>query len=581
MLFKNFTLERETPIFSPLMRVLYLQFILLFLFVPAKAQIGNPVVYPNGLVVSASEEASRIGVEILKKGGNAIDAAVAVHFALAVTHPAAGNLGGGGFMVLRLANGETAALDFREKAPESATEKMFLNAQGEVDQDLALRSPLSSGVPGSVDGMITALEKYGTLPLDIVIEPAIRLAEEGFILSYEEALALNRNRVHFEKHEGSAEYFVRQDRNLWQEGDVLKQNDLAETLKRISQFGREGFYSGQVADLIVAEMKRNGGIMELGDLQSYRSKWRDPVLFRYRNFQLIGMPPPSSGAIVMAQILNQIKSFDLEEMGYGSSDHIHVLTEAEKRAFADRAYFLGDPDFTAIPTSALISQIYLNDRVPQINLNSATASSQISHGEIPGFKESLETTHFSVVDSDGNAVAVTTTLNGAFGNKIAVPGAGFLLNNEMDDFVSKPGEPNQFGLVGGKANAIEGGKRMLSSMTPTIVTENQELRMILGASGGSRIITTVTQIFLNVSEFGMNIQQAVSAPRFHHQWLPDKLLVESYAFPPEVRKNLVERGHIIEVRSGYLGRAQCIFVDNNGNKHGATDPRGEDSALGY
>ncbi len=559
----------------------FLLLLLTFLFTShtVSAQVLNSKTYENGLVVTADKYASEIGKEILMKGGNAVDAAVAVQFALAVTLPRAGNIGGGGFMVVHLANGETAALDFREKAPQKATRDMYIR-NGEFKSDLSWEGILAVGVPGTVDGMIKALERYGRMPLDVVIQPAIKLAREGYPLSYSQAKDLNNRKDRFLKYQASANYFTTGDSTFFEEGDVFVQSDLAETLERVSRFGREGFYSGPVADAIVNEMERYRGLITYRDLRNYESKWREPIVAEYLGYKLHIMPPPSSGSVAVAQILEMIDDYPLAEMGHNSADYIHVLAEAMRRAFADRSYYLGDPDFVDIPMEEMTSESYNDQRMNSFSMDSATASSSLSHGQIQGYAESMETTHFSIVDAEGNAVAVTTTLNGSFGNHVSVSGAGFLLNNEMDDFSAQPGEPNAYGLIGAEANAIEPGKRMLSSMTPTIVTKDGKVDMVLGAAGGPRIITATLQSFLNRAVFGMRAQQATSAPRFHHQWLPDVLMPGQFGLSPDTKRLLEAKGHkIFEIPN--VGRAHNIFVEQNGNLSAGVDPRGDGWASGY
>lgn len=544
------------------------------------AQVGLQKSFKSGVVVSATKEASEAGLEILKKGGNAIDAAVAVHFALAVTFPAAGNIGGGGFLVTRFQNGEVKTLDFREKAPHKATKNMFLDPIGNVTERATV-GHLSVGVPGSVAGMLEALEMYGTMPIDVVLEPAIRLATYGFLLSYEEAQMLNSERKSFSRFASTKKYFVKTDTSDFKEGDLFKQADLAKTLERIAQFGKDGFYSGETAELIVKEMKRNGGLIELSDLISYKSVWRTPVRFKYKEYELISMAPPSSGGIALQQMLTMIQPFQIGNYGWNSAESVHLLAEAMKRAYADRSKYIGDPDFVQVPAPVITNKNYLTNRMSSFNWSKATPSEQILPGSVPFFRESDETTHYSIVDKFGNAVSVTTTLNSGYGSKAVVDGAGFFLNNEMDDFSSKPGVPNQFGLTGGKANAIAPNKRMVSSMTPTIVTKNGRLSMVLGTPGGATIITTVLQVFLNMAEYGMSAQQAVSAPRIHHQWLPDVLYYESFAIRQADQQALMARGYSLLERRGYSGRADCIFIDETGRLYGGADPRGMDYAAGY
>jgi gamma-glutamyltranspeptidase/glutathione hydrolase len=556
-------------------------FVALFSMLPAQsiAQVGWAKSYENGIVVSAEKHASQVGKQIMQQGGNAVDAAVAVQFALAVTEPRAGNIGGGGFMVLHLNDGTSTALDFREMAPQKSTADMFIR-DGEYQPDLSRRSALASGVPGVVDGMIKALERYGQLPLETVIKPAIKLAREGYRLTWRQAQDMNDKADQFKKYQSSTKYFTKKDNSPYQEGDLFVQEDLAKTLERIANQGREGFYSGKTADLIVEEMKRQGGIISYDDLKNYKSKWRDPIKTSFKDFDLHIMPPPSSGSIAIAQMLTMLDKYNLKELGYNSAKYVHLVTEAMRRAFADRAHFLGDPDFVDIPRKELLSEAYNNDRMQSFRWDTVTTSDEISHGDPIQYRESKQTTHYSIVDSEGNAVAVTTTLNGSFGNKLAVDGAGFLLNNEMDDFTAEPGEPNMFGLIQGKANAVAPKKRMLSSMSPTIVTKDGNARMVLGAAGGPMIITATFHNFLNLAVFGMNPQEANSAPRFHHQWMPDKLFYKKYGLSPDTRSKLKQMGHNLEPTDG-IGRAHTIFVDEEGRKYGSPDPRGDGAAEGY
>ncbi|HEX6981675.1 MAG TPA: gamma-glutamyltransferase [Balneolaceae bacterium] len=543
------------------------------------AQAGWAKSYENAVVVTGEERASLVGKQILQQGGNAVDAAVAVQFALAVTLPRAGNLGGGGFMVIHMADGTNTTLDFRERAPLEAGRDMYIR-NGEYVPHLSRRGALAVGVPGTVDGMVKALKRYGRLPLETVLQPAIDLAENGYRLSWTQANILNEYTNAFEKYDGSAQYFTRKDGEKWEEGDLFVQKDLAATLRRIAWFGRDGFYSGKTADLIVQEMRQQGGIISYEDLEEYRSVWREPVEATFRGYTLYIMPPPSSGSIAIHQILDMLKPYNLKELGFNSAKYVHLVTEAMRRAFADRAYFMGDPDFVEIPRQKLLNDEYSKERMESFNWNHATDSDEFAHGEIPSFTESTETTHFSIVDKDGNAVSVTTTLNGNFGSKVAVSGAGFFLNNEMDDFTAEPGEPNMFGLIQGKANSIEPGKRMLSSMSPTIVTKNGEVRMVLGAAGGPRIITATLHNFLNLAVFEMKPGQAISAPRFHHQWMPDKLYFEEFGLSPDTQELLKEKGHNLAETYG-VGRAHIIYVDEEGLRHGAADPRGNGTAEGY
>lgn len=562
----------------------FFKFVLtLFLFVSvnseyAAAQIGWTKAYENAVVVTAEKQASLAGKQILQDGGNAVDAAVAVQFALAVTLPRAGNIGGGGFMVIHTADGQNITLDYREQAPAKAGPDMYIK-NGEYIPKLSREGVLAVGVPGVVDGMIKALEKHGSLPLKEVMQPAITLARKGYRLSWIQAQTLNQSRKTLLQYASSRTYFTKPDSTLFEEGDLFVQKDLAATLERIADNGRAGFYSGQTADMIVAEMERHGGLITHKDLQNYQSQWRQPVRAQFRGYELFIMPPPSSGSIAIAQMLQMLQPYDLKSMGYNSAAYVHLVTETMRRAFADRAYFLGDPDYVNIPRDTLLSESYNANRMQNFDRNRASSSDSIGHGDVAGFMESTETTHFSIVDEDGNAVAVTTTLNGNFGSKVAVGGAGFFLNNEMDDFTAKPGEPNMFGLIQGKANAIEPGKRMLSSMSPTIVTKNDSVRMVIGAAGGPRIISATLQNFLNMAVFEMNAQQAISAPRFHHQWLPNNLYYEEFGISKDSRKTLQQMGH--HLTTGSVGRAHIIQVDEHGIRHGAPDPRGNGSAEGF
>jgi gamma-glutamyltranspeptidase/glutathione hydrolase len=545
------------------------------------AQVGFTKSFENAAVVSATREASEAGIEMIRKGGNAVDAAVAVKFALAVTFPAAGNLGGGGFLVLRQADGSSYAVDFREMAPGAAHREMYLDENREVVDGLSTFGHLASGVPGTVDGILNALERFGSLPLEVVLEPAIRLAQDGFHLSWREANALNRNRNRFARFESSAMYFTRDQDNPFMEGDLFVQEDLAKTLDRIAKYGRDGFYAGETADLIVAEMQNNGGIITHEDLMNYKSVWRDPLKVNYKDYELLIMSPPSSGGIAIGQLLNMVEPYNLSALGYNTPESIHLITEAMRRVYADRAEYLGDPDFYDVPSDQLLDKSYARKRMSDFRPGRASRSEDVSHGALIAFNEPDQTTHFSVVDNQGNAVSLTTTINSGYGSYVSIGGAGFLMNNEMDDFSIKPGVPNQFGLLGGEANAIEPQKRMLSSMTPTIVSQNGDLRMVLGTPGGSTIITTVFQVFINVAEYGMNIQQAVAAPRFHHQWYPDQLYFEPFTFNKHTRERLEWFGHTVFERPFYTGQSNCIFVGENGRIETGVDPRGDNYAAGY
>ena len=543
----------------------------------------DPVFGENGMIVSTSRQASEAGIEILKMGGNAIDAAVAVGFALAVTSSGNGNLGGGGFLVAAMKNGDTFTIDHREKSPKKSTKTMYLDNDGDIIDGMSLYSRASSGVPGTVDGLLKALIDYGsgTISRQQILAPAIKLAGRGFNLSHYEAERFNLYKEFFERNEAAKKIFVKKNNTPWKKGDLFKQKDLEKTLKRISKHGRAGFYSGPIANLIVKEMAKGNGIISLTDLEEYSSKYRDPVFGTYKDFKIISMGPPSSGGVLLINMLNMLEEFSLDTIGWNSSDYVHLLTEVERRAYADRAVHLGDPDFWEVPTKILSSKVYAKDRILDINLNKATLSSDISASTLTQY-ESIETTHYSVVDQWGNAVSVTTTINLNYGNGHVVEGAGFFLNNEMDDFSSKPGTPNAFGLIGNEANAIEANKRPLSSMTPTIVLKNNAPYIVIGSPGGSTIITTVMQSILNVIEYNMDIKEAVSVPRFHSQWLPDVIQIEPNGIIKDVLINLKKRGHKVSYYrgGGYIGEANGIIIQENGY-YGGGDTRGETSAVGY
>jgi gamma-glutamyltranspeptidase/glutathione hydrolase len=540
----------------------------------------RPVFAQNGMVVSSSVWASKAGVDMLKKGGNAVDAAVSTGFVLAVTLPQAGNIGGGGFMVAHLEDGSTFTLDYREMAPQAAHRDMFLDDTGAVDRERAMYSHLSSAVPGSVDGLLKVMEDHGSgkISRQQAIKPAILLAEKGFPITRRYAGILNAKRDFFARDDGASAIFIKKNGKPWKAGDVLIQRDLAKTLKRIAKYGRDGFYSGKVADHIVNEMKEGGGIISYDDLSSYTSKYRQPITAKYREYDIISMGPPSSGGALLIHMLNMTEQFSLDSLGWNSSDYIHVLTEIERRAYADRAEHMADMDFWKVPLAMFGSQAYAKVRASTIDMEKATPSSDIFAGD-PLPYESPETTHYSVMDNYGNAVAVTTTINTSFGSGIVVEGAGFVLNNEMDDFSAKPGSPNYFGLLGKESNAIEPMKRPLSSMTPTILLKDEKPFMVVGTPGGGKIITNVFQTILNRIVFGMDIQTAVSVPRLHSQWLPNVIFSEPLGMPKDVERNLEQKGHTISVIETW-GQTNAITADSIGLLGGA-DPRGENSAIGY
>ncbi|MCF8373315.1 MAG: gamma-glutamyltransferase [Bacteroidales bacterium] len=531
----------------------------------------------HGMVSSADSLASQVGVDILKKGGNAFDAAVAVHFALAVVYPMAGNIGGGGFAVYRTKGGETGSLDFREKAPLAANRNMYLDTAMQAIDGLSTKGHLSVGVPGSVDGMIRLHEKLGSMPFADLMVPAIFLAREGFPLNNREAEYLNLYREKFLELNDSTIPFI--NHTPWQAGDTIKIPALAGTLGRILQYGRNGFYSGPTAHYMLEEIKKGLGIMAQEDLDMYKSKWRDPVEGTYRGHKIISMPPPSSGGVALLQLLKGSEAYDFKAMGHNSVAAIHTMTELERRVYADRATFLGDPDFYPVPVEKLLDAAYISERNSTILPDRKTNSQDIKEGHVD-IIESTETTHFSIVDKEGNAIAVTTTLNSLYGSKVFVEKGGFFLNNEMDDFSIKPGLPNQFGLIGGEANAIEPEKRMLSSMSPTIVEKDGELLMVLGSPGGSTIITTVYQVILNVIDYEMGMQAALDAKRTHHQWQPDKIFYETDCLDSLSIESLKNLGHVLEIESK-LGRVHAILVREDGMLEGGADLRGDGAAIGY
>ena len=547
---------------------------------PSSAASKPAVKARHGMVSSAEVHASTVGMEILRQGGNAVDAAVAVGFALAVTFPQAGNLGGGGFMVIRMADGRTTTIDYRERAPAKATRSMFLDSAGNFVPARSQQGYLSAGVPGSVAGLLMALEKYGTQSRKGVISPSVRLAERGFRVSERFAADLNAMVRSFGTHPSTRAVFACPS-GEWKEGDTLVQRDLGLTLRRVMEQGRDGFYRGRISDMIERQMKQNGGLITAEDLREYEAVERPPVRSTYRGYEIISMGPPSSGGVLLIHLLNLLEPFDMKQKGFNSSETIGLMAEAMKLAFADRAEFLGDPDFYQVPTATLLSKKYADARRALLDTTRAVPSVSISHGTIQN-PEAGQTTHYSVVDRQGNAVSVTTTLNSWFGCGVVVDGAGFFLNNEMDDFAAKPGAPNQFGLLGGEANSVQPKKRMLSAMTPTVVLKNGSPWLITGSPGGSTIITTVLQIILNVVDHGMDLQEAVDAPRIHHQWRPDTLWYEHRGLSRDVVVNLEKRGYTVVERPGYQGWVEAIMIDRrHGWYLGASDPRGSGASVGF
>lgn len=542
---------------------------------PYKYTSNKNVIAKKGAVASAHPLASKVGVDILKKGGNAIDAAIATQLALAVVYPGAGNIGGGGFLVGRLANGETVTLDYREMAPGSAHRDMYLDAQGNVIPDKSLKGHLSSGVPGTIAGLFESM-KYAKLSMKQLIEPAIQLAEKGFAITQREASSLNNLQEELEKYNTVRTAF--QKSIPWIAGDTLKQTDLANTLKRVRDNGLAGFYEGETARLIVAEMKRGGGIITYDDLKNYKAKWRTPHQFNYKGYTIVSMPMPSSGGVLIHQMLKMLEDKPLATYGFNSAQAVQLMTEVERRAYADRAQFMGDADFYKVPVETMVNENYLKQRMQDYVPGKAGSSTVVQPGQIP-VAESEETTHLSVIDAEGNAVSVTTTLNDGYGSKTVVGGAGFLLNDEMDDFSVKPGVPNMYGAIGGEANAIAPGKRMLSSMTPTIVLQNGKPFLVIGTPGGTTIPTSVFQTIVNIIDFGLSTDDAVNKPKFHHQWLPDRIDVEK-TFPLATRTALEQMGYKINER-GAIGRTEVIKVLKDGRFEAVADSRGDDAAEGY
>jgi len=545
-------------------------------FVFSCAEVYQPA------VVSARKEATQIGLEIMKNGGNAYDAMIATHLALAVVHPTAGNIGGGGFFVYRDQDGSSGTLDFREMAPGSAYKDMYLDIDGNVIPDMSTLGGAAVGVPGSISAIFEIHSKFGSLPIEELFRPAIDLSNNGYVVTEKQSNSLTGKLEDFIKINGNESLYSKR----YFEGDTIKNIKFAETLKKISEFGPKAFYEGEIADMIVRDVKKSGGIMTVDDLKNYKSVWRDPVKFKYKDLEVISMSLPSSGGILIGQILKSIEDYDIKSFGHNSVEAVQLMVELERRAYADRSHFMGDPDFMNLPVYELIDKNYVNERMKNFSWDKATPSSEVKHGNII-INESDETTHYSIIDKYGNSVSVTTTLNNSYGSKVFVEEGGFFLNNEMDDFSSKPGYPNFYGLIGSEANSIKAGKRMLSSMTPTIVLKNNKPSLIVGTPGGSTIITSVLQTILNVYEFDMDIQDAVNAPRFHHQWLPDVVIFEEGGLDKVKDSILKSKNYFvislpIQMETGgmsprsSIGAVDAIFIDKKGNVSTGADFRGDD-----